>query len=135
MRYSVNKIKRYGFIAAGLANIIGVLFFSMGFSNASLNAASPVVMSNFGLLMIIVWGLAYMAVSNSYMHVKMLVGVFAIEKLVYVVSWCIWMFHYAAYIPTWFDQSALTGIFMLIYGPNDLLFMFFFIWVFLSKDK
>ena len=74
------KLKQYGFIAAGLANIVGVLFFSMGFTNESLNKASPVVMSNFGLLMIIIWGMAYLAVSNSYMHVKTLVGVFAIEK-------------------------------------------------------
>ena len=128
------KIKQYGFIAAGLANIVGVLFFSMGFSNASLNAASPVVMSNFGLLMIVVWGMAYLAVSKQYMHVKTLVAVFAVEKLAYVVSWCLWMFHYGTHIPTWFEQSALTGIFMLIYGPNDMLFMLFFLWVLMSKD-
>lgn len=128
------KLKQYGFIAAGLANIVGVLFFSMGFTNESLNKASPVVMSNFGLLMIIIWGMAYLAVSNSYMHVKTLVGVFAIEKLAYVISWFIWMFYYGSYIPTWFDENLLTGIFMVIYGPNDLFFMLFFIWVYLSKD-
>mgnify|MGYP001032208927 CR=1 FL=1 len=48
-----------GFIAAGLMNIGGVLFFSRVFTNEAINQADPVVMSNFGLLMIVVWGLAY----------------------------------------------------------------------------
>ena len=48
-----------GFIAAGLMNIGSVLLFSRGFTNSAINTADPVVMSNFGLLMIVVWGLAY----------------------------------------------------------------------------
>lgn len=130
----MNKYKQYGFIAAGMSNILGVLFFSMGFSNASLNATYPAVMSDFGLLMIIVWGMAYLAVSKQYMYVKALVAVFAIEKLAYVVSWCVWMFDYSASLPALLDESMLTGVFMLIYGANDLLFMLFFVWVFMSKD-
>ena len=46
-----------GFIAAGLVNIGGVLVFSRIFNNSAINTAGPVVMSNFGLLMIAVWGL------------------------------------------------------------------------------
>ena len=130
----VSKIKQYGFIAAGIANIGGVLLFSQFFNNTSLNTASPVVMSNFGLLMIIIWGLAYISVNKVYANTRLLVGVFAIEKFIYVLSWCIWMFQHGSNIPALFEQSALTGAFMLIYGPNDLFFMLFFIWVFTSKD-
>ena len=52
-----NNLIKNGFIAAALMNICGVLLFSKAFSNTALNAADPVIMSNFGLLMIIVWGL------------------------------------------------------------------------------
>lgn len=38
---------RNGLIAAGLMNIVGVLFFSRVFTNLAINSADPVVMSNF----------------------------------------------------------------------------------------
>lgn len=50
---------RNGLISAGLMNIGGVLVFSRAFTNVAINNADPVLMSNVGLLMIAVWGLAY----------------------------------------------------------------------------
>ena len=75
-------LAKNGFIAAGLMNIGGVLLFSRGFTNDALNNADPVVMSNFGLLMIIVWGLAYIGAATINANVKWLAGAFAVEKLV-----------------------------------------------------
>ncbi len=128
------RFKRYGFIAAGVANIGGVLLFSRCFTNAHLSAAYPSVMSGFGLLVIMVWGLAYLAVSQRYREVRTLVGVFAVEKLIYVLSWCVWMWQYSAELPALFAQSLLAGSFMLIYGLNDVLFMLFFLWVYVSEE-
>ena len=51
-----SKLIKNGLIAAAAMNIGGVLIFSRGFSNVAINNADPVVMSNFGLLMIMVWG-------------------------------------------------------------------------------
>jgi hypothetical protein len=48
-----NLVKN-GFIAAAFINIGGVLLFSRAFTNDAINQADPVVMSNFGLLMIVV---------------------------------------------------------------------------------
>ena len=80
----MNKaIVRYGFRGAGLINIGGVLFLSRAFTNDAINPADPVVMSNFGLLMISVWGLAYISVAKSYEKVSWLSAVFSLEKLVY----------------------------------------------------
>ena len=76
-----------GFIAAGLMNIGGVLTFSRAFTNSAINTADPVVMSNFGLLMIVVWGLAYLGAATITGNIKWLAGAFALEKLVYVVVW------------------------------------------------
>ena len=71
-----------GLIAAGLMNVSGALIFSRAFTNEAINHADPVVMSNFGLLMIIVWGLAYIGASTINSNIKWLAGAFALEKLV-----------------------------------------------------
>jgi len=55
-----NTLIRKGFIAAGALNIIAVVSFSKGFSNEFLTQQDPNVFTNFGLLMIVVWGLAYL---------------------------------------------------------------------------
>lgn len=87
-----NNLVRNGFIAAGAMNIGGVLLFSRGFNNDAITQGDPVVMSNFGLLMIAVW--------------NDLVALYA--------------------------KDLFAGIFFSIYGLNDLVFMLFFAWVFLS---
>jgi len=115
-----------GFQAAGLMNVAGVLLFSWGFTNAALTAGSPVVFSKFGLVCIILWGLAYMAVARSYHQVPLLVAVFAVEKFVYTGSWLSWMYRFGPELPRLFAESPLTAVFYAIYGPNDLLFGIFF---------
>lgn len=121
---------KYGFIAAGLMNIGGILLFSRVFTNETMNQADPVVMSNFGLLMIIVWGLAYLAVSSTYERAKWIVAVFAIEKLVYVITWGIWISKNE--LSSLYSNDLFAGVFYTIYGPNDIVFMLFFSWVFLG---
>lgn len=79
-----------GFVIAGLLNL-AVLVFSRFFTNSTIPEADPVVMSNFGLLMIIVWGLAYISVAKNYQRVKWLVAVFAVEKFIYGFIWIKWM--------------------------------------------
>ena len=60
-----NETISKGFIIAGLMNM-AVLAFSRFFTNSVIPESDPDVMSNFGLLMIIVWGLAYISVANNY---------------------------------------------------------------------
>ncbi len=124
------KLARNGLIAAGLMNIGGVLVFSRLFTNQAINDADPVVMSNFGLVMIVVWGLAYLAAAAGGSHVKWLAGVFAVEKLVYVVAWVVWLSGNS--LSQLYSTDAFAGIFYAIYGMNDLVFMVFFGWLFLS---
>jgi hypothetical protein len=52
-----------GFIIAALMNAT-VLIFSKLFTNSTIPEFDPQVMSNFGLLMILIWGLAYMSVAK-----------------------------------------------------------------------
>ena len=128
---SPQRIKT-GFIAAALMNIGGVLLFSKAFNNPTINEFDPVVMSNFGLLMIIVWGLAYLGAAFVTTGVKWLAGAFAIEKLVYVLVWVLWIQDHS--LASVYQQDLLAGVFYSIYGLNDLIFMLFFALVFINAD-
>ena len=128
---SPQRIKT-GFIAAALMNIGGVLLFSKAFNNPTINEFDPVVMSNFGLLMIIVWGLAYLGTAFVTTGVKWLAGAFAIEKLVYVLVWVFWIQDHS--LASVYQQDLLAGVFYSIYGLNDLIFMLFFALVFINAD-
>lgn len=119
---------RQGFILAGLMNICGVLFFSRLFTNSAINTADPVVMSDFGLVMIIVWGLAYWCAATIDSGVKWLSGVFALEKLIYGAVWIGWLSQNS--LSQLYSKDIFAGVFYSIYGANDLLFMLFFLYVF-----
>lgn len=56
---------RNGLIAAAVMNISGVLIFSRAFTNRALNDADPVVLSNLGLVIIAVRGLAYLGAAST----------------------------------------------------------------------
>jgi hypothetical protein len=127
------KTMQNGLIASGLMNIVGVLVFSRLFTNQALNDADPVVMSNFGLVMIMVWGLAYLGAAASGVHLRWLAGAFAVEKLVYVAMWLAW--HSSNSVAQLYSTDAFAGIFYAIYGLNDLVFMVFFAWMFLARPS
>jgi len=115
---------RNGFIASGLVNILAVLLLSRAFTNAVIPETDPVVMSNFGLLMIAVWGLVFLAAARHYQHAKWVVGAFVVEKLVYAVVWFRWITtHDVAAV---YAKDPFAGVFYSVYGLNDFLFFLFF---------
>ena len=101
--------------------------FSRAFTNTAINDADPVVMSNFGLLMIVVWGFAYLGAAFINSNIKWLAGAFAFEKLVYVVVWINWLSENS--LAQIYSNDVFAGIFFGIYGINDFIFMVFFAWV------
>lgn len=127
-----NLIKS-GLIAAGLMNIGGVLVFSRAFTNSAINGADPVVMSNFGLVMIVVWGLAYLGAAAITSSIKWLAAAFAVEKLVYVVMWLTW--NSQTSVTQLYAKDFFAGVFYSIYGLNDFVFMLFFVWVFFRQVR
>lgn len=132
----MNADKRitYGFILAGLANVLGVLWLSKGVTDIHLSEHVPVLFHTWGMVGVVLWGLAYIAVARNYNSVKPLIWVFALEKAVYVASWCIWMYQNAGTLSQLVKDDIFEAVFMLIYGPNDALFMLFFVWVGLIKS-
>lgn len=119
-----------GFIIAGLMNITGVLVNSRCFTNTTIAEFDTKVMSNFGLLMIIVWGFAYLSVYKNFNKVKWLVAVFAIEKFIYGFIWTKWILNNS--VSAVFEKDKSAGIFYSIYGINDWIFFIFFLFVFIN---
>lgn len=124
---------RYGLIAAGAMNIGGVFVFSRAFTNVAINEADPVVMSNFGLLMIVVWGFAYIGAATIRSSIKWLAGALALEKLVYVLAWLLWLSKNS--LSELYSKDFFAGAFYSIYGLNDFVFMIFFARVFLLRYR
>ncbi|WP_272023654.1 hypothetical protein [Olleya namhaensis] len=127
-----NKTITTGFIIAGLMNS-SVLIFSRFFTNTTIPEFDAQVMSNFGLLMIFIWGLAYISVSKKYKNVKYLIAIFSIEKFIYGSVWINWIFNNS--ISDVFEKDVMAGIFYSIYGINDWLFFLFFTYVFIGLIK
>lgn len=127
-----NKTITTGFIIAGLMNS-SVLIFSRFFTNATIPEFDAQVMSNFGLLMIFIWGLAYISVSKKYKNVKYLIAIFSIEKFIYGSVWINWILNNS--ISDVFEKDVMAGIFYSIYGINDWLFFLFFTYVFIGLIK
>jgi hypothetical protein len=123
----ISQRVRVGFMAAAAMNIGGVLLFSRCFTNTAVNQADPVVMSNFGLLVIVLWGLAYLAASSIQANIRWLAATFALEKLVYGVVWLSWLTQHS--LAPLYADDLFAGVFYSIYGLNDLAFMVFFAWV------
>lgn len=124
-----NSIITKGFIVAGLMNAT-VLIFSKLFTNSVIPEFDPTVMSNFGLLMILIWGLTYISVAKNYLNVKWLIGVFAIEKFIYGYIWINWILNNNVYEV--YKKDVMAGIFYSIYGINDWVFFIFFLLVFIQ---
>ena len=120
-----------GFVLSGIMNIGGALIFSRFFTNKIIPEADPVVMSNFGLLMIIVWGLVFLSISQKYEQLNWLVGVFAIEKLIYGFNWINWIS--TNDLSAVYNKDQMAGIFYATYGVNDFLFFVFFLYIFIKS--
>ncbi len=127
-----DKLISKGFIIAGLMNMT-VIIQSKFFTNTTIPKFDPVVMSNFGLLMIVIWGLAYISIAKHYHMLKWLVGVFAVEKFIYGSVWINWIMNNN--ISDVYKEDLTAGIFYSVYGVNDWIFFVFFLSVFLYLSK
>lgn len=127
-----NKIITTGFIIAGLMNMT-VLIYSRLFTNPIIAEYDPVVMSNFGLLMIVIWGLAYISVAKNYQTVKWLIGVFAIEKFIYGSMWLQWMKNNS--VDEVAAKDKMASMFYSGYGINDWVFFVFFSIIFIQLQR
>lgn len=126
MKHGSEKQGRLVLVGAGVTNLVGVPLFSQMFSNDMLIALNPGVFSRFGLLLIMFWGLAYLASAGIHRQASGLLAVFALVKLVYVVTWGLWLNDHLLQLPELLRTHPLTGAFYAVYGVIDLLFAVLF---------
>ncbi len=121
-----DKLIRAGFVAGGLVNIVGILIVTHGMTSNTIATADPTVFSTFGILSIMLWGLAYLATAPIAHTNVLLPAVFALEKLAYTVNWILWIRVHSAELEAISNQDFLGGFFLGGYGVNDALFGIFF---------
>lgn len=115
-----------GLVSAGLANVVGVLLVSRGFTHPYVGTLFPELFSSWGLACIILWGLAYLSVARSWRQAPALLAVFAVEKALYVGSWVWWQSTHGGLMPQIWATDPLTGLFYAAYGPLDLAYGLYF---------
>ncbi len=124
-----------GFIVAGCVNVLGIPLFSRFFTNTLMMTVDAGTFSGTGLGVIMLWGLAYIAVSRSYSLIPAIAGVFALEKFFYTAVWGRWLWNHGGELSSLYAQDALTGFFYSVYGINDFLFGVFFLYAFILARK
>lgn len=122
---SDNLIQK-GFILAGLVNVVGIAVVTHGLQSDTLATADPAVFSTFGILCIMLWGMAYIASAPFAARSVYLPLVFALEKLLYTVNWWLWYSAHGSEVQAITQQDVLAGVFLGGYGVNDGLFGLFF---------
>ena len=124
-----NRFIFLGFIAGGFTNIFGMLAASEFFTNTAFHKLSPEVFSDFGTFMVMVWGLAYLAVAKQAHQLPAICFVFAFEKAIYVYTWVIWISSKSDMLPVIREETPLLALFYSSYGLIDLAYALFFAWV------
>lgn len=130
-----SKSNSKGLVVAGLFNIVGVLALTRLFQDFSLGEYFPELFSAWGLIGIILWGLAYLSASTTYRSGPTILLVFALEKFFYFSSWCWWQWNNFASLPEIWSQNPVAAVFYSSYGPGDLAFGLFFLSLYFQSQR
>ena len=122
--------QRYNLIvfqSAAIVNTLGVFILTKGLNAPILEDELPQLFGSFGLVSIMVWGLAYWSCRYSASFRPSIGVVFAIEKSLYVFSWVTYMWKNPP-LSSILKQDFLSGLFLSIYGVVDFLYLCLFLW-------
>jgi hypothetical protein len=124
----MNKLFRNILILSGLLNILGALIFTKFFTHPIIVEQHPEVMSFFGMFMLMIWGILMLVMAFNYTSAPNILLVLALEKFIYVIVWVNWILGNS--LEEVFQKDVLSGIFYSIYGPNDLIFLLVFLFIY-----
>lgn len=118
-------------ILVGLVNLTLLGSLTPLMDGGLLAAQDPLFFSWSGVVIIALWGLAYIASAPHWQQLPGLMLVFAIEKLLFAGRWALWMGDNSSQLPTLFEQDVMVALFYSGYGIWDgacaLLFLFLFV--------
>jgi hypothetical protein len=116
------------FVMAGMANIMTILVATRAFTDSLISEVDPAVFSTPGLILIMIWGFAYLAVAPHWRQLPQMCLVFMLEKLVYVVMWTLWMLERRDQLQGLWEINWQIALFYGGYGLVDAAFTIFFFW-------
>jgi hypothetical protein len=111
----------------GLPNLALLLFLTPVMNGALLAAEDPRLFHQSGVLLIGLWGLAYIFVAPSWRKLWPMMFVFAVEKAVYVWAWIQWMESNQQRVGSLIEQDLFVGLFFAAYGIWDGFCMVMFL--------
>lgn len=113
----------------GLVNLSLLGFLTPLLDGAALAAQDPLFFSWPGVLVIGLWGLAYMAVAPIWRMAPWLLLVFALEKAFFAGRWLLWLSEHHAGMSALFEKAPTVAMFYAGYGAWDgfcaLMFLLF----------
>ena len=112
---------------AGLYNFMIIPFWLF----SKIEICEPCLFSAFGVMAILLWGSAYIAVSKN-RYVSTLNFIFFLEKISYVFMWALWLLNndFIGMV----REDFFTGAFMISYGIGDILFGLYFLTMFVTSE-
>lgn len=129
-------IERNIIIFIGLVNLSLLGFLTPLLNGDLLAATDPLFFSWSGVLIIALWGLAYIAVAPIWYKVPWLLLVFAAEKLLFDLRWVHWIINHGEQsLPTLYQQDLMVALFYSSYGVWDGACALVFMWCFLRARK
>ena len=123
------------FIAAGFANFVGAASFALGYHYGIVGNHFPEVFGPFGLGAIVLWGMAYIAVSTEHPRAPRLLFVFFVEKMVYVGTALYFWFVMKTDFMTLWNEGIFNALLWAGYGLIDLSFGLLFLYTWLQNRK
>ncbi|MDF1822577.1 MAG: hypothetical protein P1U64_13420 [Alcanivoracaceae bacterium] len=117
-------------ILIGLVNLTLLGFLTPLLDGELLAAQDPLFFSWPGVLIIALWGLAYMAAAPVWQQLPGLMLVFAAEKLLFDVRWIVWMTENRDRLPALFEEDVMVALFYSGYGVWDGACALFFLFLF-----
>lgn len=103
----------------GVPNLALLLFLTPLMNGRLLASQDPAFFGPSGVVLIGLWGLAYIFVASSWRKMWPMLFVFAVEKAVYVWAWIQWMDANHNNVASLISQDLMVGLFYAGYGIWD----------------
>lgn len=113
-------------VVVGVINLLLLIYLTPLKDHTELHRADALWFGAPGLVLIALWGLAYIAAAPHWRVLPGLLAVFALEKAVYAVHWMLWLGDSGDRMEFLLTRDPLTAFFLGGYGAWDGLCAVYF---------
>lgn len=121
----------------GIVNLTLLIYLTPLKNHEELFRADPLFFGWPGIVVIALWGLAYIASARHWQQLGLLMVVFALEKAFYATHWALWLGDpdNADRMTYLWQEDLLTALFLQGYGLWDGLCALYFLFLFIQGRK